>query len=643
MTEGRGTIDRSKAVGRVVVVTDRRGAAEAYAEVVGATHPGDGYFASARYVVTWTTGNLFELPKPEQLEPSWRNWELRALPLVPQAYPLALRSGARDQFERVRALLSASETGLVVAATAASREGELAFRWLYAASGCRKPVRRVWLTQLTASSIRAGLRAAQPLHAFDALAHAAQLRVEADWLFGVNCTRLYRMLTRSDVDVGRVLTPTLALVAECQLTRAAERSAPSRDLVVRVAQSDSVYTMPLSRLGSRGDSEGALVDVPERIARVHGGGLRFVGTTVETRATPAPRWFDLTSLQVAAYERWGWMGSRTLEMADRLHAVHRAITYPRTEARYVSRATARSQTFVFAELARAYGCRPGLGASVANLSPRFMRDLSPGEGEAIVPVATLPQNAEGDAQALYDLIARRWFAAFLGDHVEQVTTATFALNDEERVDMHRAVSASTTSEGWTEVEAPARRQATTPPFGAATLETSSLEVMVAHAHATASPSSRRCTEATLLAAMAGQRAAGHVKHKSHPVLGTPSTRASTVDRLVRLGYVLRNDQTELELTERGRQVLAVVHPDLQSGGLVMVVESLLRDVERGRLRPSAARAALTSLLHRVITEACARGRGTSAARGDFGTEVRRGSGPQSKQGSVQVEAQGRSR
>src|SRR5882724_3050992 len=201
----------------VAVVAEKPSVGRDLANVLGATRRGDGTLSGNGYVVTWAIGHLVGLAEPEGIRAEWRRWRREDLPMLPERWPLTVFAATRPQFEIVRRVINAPDVESVICATDAGREGELIFRLIYEAAGCRRPVSRLWISSLTESAIREGLRRLRPARDYDDLANAALGRSRADWLVGMNLSRAYGLALDAPLSVGRVQTPTLAMLVEREL------------------------------------------------------------------------------------------------------------------------------------------------------------------------------------------------------------------------------------------------------------------------------------------------------------------------------------------------------------------------------------------------------------------------------------------
>src|SRR5205809_3584745 len=203
--------------GTIAVLAEKPSVARDIARVLGATSPGDGYQHGNGYVITWAIGHLAALAQPHEIHPQWRQWRRDLLPMLPDHWPLVVYEKTKDQFEVVRKILNSPRISRVVCATDAGREGELIFRYIYEAAQCEKPFSRLWISSLTPDAIRKGLAALRPGSDYDPLADAARGRSRADWLVGMNLSRAYSLAGSEELSVGRVQTPTLAMVVEREL------------------------------------------------------------------------------------------------------------------------------------------------------------------------------------------------------------------------------------------------------------------------------------------------------------------------------------------------------------------------------------------------------------------------------------------
>ncbi|AUX42718.1 ATP-dependent DNA helicase RecQ [Sorangium cellulosum] len=455
----------------IAVVAEKPAVARDIAAVLGATRRAEGFLEGGGYVITWAIGHLVAIAEPHQIDPAWKRWRLDLLPMLPGRFPLVVLPGTRAQFEVVRKVLCRRDVERVVCATDAGREGELIFRYIYEASGCTKPVDRLWISSLTPDAIRGGLRRLRDARGYDGLADAARGRSRADWLVGMNLSRAYSLAFDQDLSVGRVQTPTLSMVVEREL--AIRRFVPEPYLEVvatfrpfreegreggagaaEVSSYKGTYfrdgELPGEKPGGAGGEKpgGAGGEKSETsparrrlppdgeearrvVERARRGEARIEAVDSESRRLPPPLLYDLTELQRHANRLYGFSAQRTLEIAQTLYERRKLISYPRTDSRHLSTEVAAT----LGAVVRAIGdegpyrglLAPGTG--VRPLGKRFVDDGKVGDHHAIIPTGARPPRAElaPDEQKIFDLVCRRLLSAWHEDHVTSITTVITAI------------------------------------------------------------------------------------------------------------------------------------------------------------------------------------------------------------------------
>src|SRR5579872_2884351 len=349
--------------GSVAVLAEKPSVARDIARVLGANTKGDGFLHGNGYVVTWAIGHLAALAQPHEIRPEWKYWRASLLPMLPSEWPLVVYEKTRDQFATVQKILNSPRFSEIVCATDAGREGELIFRYIYEAAQCGKPVSRLWISSLTPDSIRKGFDALRPGTDYDPLADAARGRSRADWLVGMNLSRAYSLAYSGDVlSVGRVQTPTLAMVVEREL---AIRNFVPEDYMEVVATfhpigtpSDNTYNgtwfrdkespQQTMRLASDGEEANRIA------ARARSGQAAIESIESQTQRMPPPLFYDLTELQRHANRLFGFSAQRTLDLAQALYERHKLLSYPRTDSRHLSKDVAETLPRVVAAIQAAY-------------------------------------------------------------------------------------------------------------------------------------------------------------------------------------------------------------------------------------------------------------------------------------------------
>ncbi len=598
----------------IVVVAEKPSVARDLARVLGAGRRAEGYLEGNGYAVTWAIGHLVALAEPQEMNPAWRGWRRDALPMFPREWPLAVLPKTRTQFAVVKRLLNARETRGVVAATDAGREGELIFRYLYEKAGCQKPVQRLWLSSLTPAAIEKGFGALKAGAAFDPLADAARGRSRADWLVGMNLTRAYSLAFgdgRTPLTVGRVQTPTLALIAERD--RAIEAFVPEayREVVATFAPEPAppgpVQTYRGTWVGA-GDHPTRLppdgAEAEAVAARVRRGTATVESVARETRRRPPPLLFDLTELQRDANRLYGFTAQKTLELAQALYEKRKLLSYPRTDSRHLSAEVAATLPEIVAAIRGPY---PGLlapGTGARPLGRRFVDDARVSDHHAIIPTATPPGSLDPASPEgrVYDLVCRRLLAAWHGDFVTSVATVITRVASADppgspvpTTDRFRSTGTVVEDPGWrvlevakppkggkAEGEEPAEGSGPLPP-GLAQGQAQRVVEVQAVAKETRPP--KPYTEALLLTAMETAGKALEDKELSDVMrergLGTPATRAAIIEGLLERGYLIRHGKA-LRATERGQRLVGLVDERVKSPAMTGEWEQRLREIERGR-------------------------------------------------------------
>ena len=597
-----------------VIVAEKPSVAREIAGVLGAGVKRDGYFETknGKRIVTWAFGHLVRYAKPDEYGEAWSGkWDMGHLPMVPDTWLLKVAAESSAQFQTVSELMNRAER--VICATDAGREGEHIFRLIYQRSCCTAPVQRLWVSSLTKEALRAGFQNLQPGANFDKLAEAAQARDKADWLVGFNLTRAYSVKHRTTCSVGRVQTPTLALVVERDrridtFTRShyyevvAHLAAGFDAVHVRPGEPDDKGRVPwVRRIDDRADADAIVTAAGKRAATVDD-----VDTRTVRRRPPAL--FDLTALQREANERFGWTAAQTLEAAQSLYEA-KVITYPRTECRYLPE-DMRPQ---LAELLESV---PHPHAALALDHLKRGRGKEPGKGyidstkltdhHAVIPTkepipATITR--DGKLGQLYALIVSRFVAIFFPDEVVEETTVRLGIGGH----LFLASGRRRVHEGWRVVEPVGREDGDggtgdvqLPALRSRqTVEVGSLEVMEKE-----SVPPKRYTDATLLGAMknAGRTLDDESQAdvlKEAGGLGTPATRASVIEGLVKRGYVVRKGKTVLS-TDKGRALVGVVSAPLRSAELTAQWEHELREVEQGNGTAAGFLAGIEALVRELL-------------------------------------------
>ncbi len=583
--------------GTTAVLAEKPSVARDIARVLGANLKGDGYLHGNGYVVTWAIGHLAALAQPHEINPAWRQWRRDTLPMLPKNWPLVVYEKTKDQFEVVRRVLSSSKVSRVVCATDAGREGELIFRYIYEAAGCDRPVNRLWISSLTPDAIRKGFDTLRSGRDYDPLADAARGRSRADWLVGMNLSRAYTLAYGEDLSVGRVQTPTLAMLVERELAirnfkpedyiEVVATFRPSANPKANAYKGTWFRTKPdESRLPIDGEESARIV------TRALTGKAAVESIKSETqRMAPLPL-YDLTELQRHANRLYAFSAQKTLDVAQALYEKHKLISYPRTDSRHLSQDIAATLPGIVKAIAGPHREHLAPGTGERPLGRRFVDDAKVTDHHAIIPTASSSNQASlpPDERKIYDLICRRLLAAWHDDYVWSVTTVITAIVNGPTTDRYHSSGTIVLQEGWKLLDVQAAKKVKDPKDSEQVLPTELAkdqpqDVLEAEAVKKRTRPPKRLTEATLLTAMETAGKTLDEKELSDAMkesgLGTPATRASIIEVLLKREYMVRNGKS-LEATDKGVHLIEVVHPEVKSPAMTGQWEAFLKRIERGK-------------------------------------------------------------
>ena len=559
-----------------VILAEKPSVAQSIAAVLGADQKKNGYLQGENDLVSWCIGHLIELAPPEIYDARYAKWRREDLPIVPSAWESVVSDGTKKQFAVLKDLLNRTDVDEVVCATDAGREGELIFRMVYEKTGCTKPVKRLWISSLEESAIREGFRALKPGSAYDALYRAALCRARADWLVGINGTRLYSRLYGTKLNVGRVMTPTLAMVAQ-------------REKEIAAFQVERFYTVQLScgfpaqsgRIKTREEAERIRASCHCKKAAVK---------QIERRQKKEkpPKLYDLTALQRDANRIYGYTAQQTLDYAQTLYEKKLA-TYPRTDSRFLTHDLRDRLPALIECVAQVLPFASGLPLAVH--TQQVIRDEKVSDHHAIIPTQNMTREALAQLpmgeRSILTLLAVRLLAATgepcetdevtvmldceghdftaKGSTVRQMGYRMFeetfrgSLGSRERKEQEYPIPPLEIGQTVGPVVATIREGQTTPP--------------------------KRYTEDTLLAAMETAGAKDAPEDAERKGLGTPATRAGTLEKLVDVGFVMRKGEQKAKTlypTEKAAALIAVLPENLRSPMMTAQWEQRLKRIEHGQ-------------------------------------------------------------
>ncbi len=531
------------------------------------------------YIVTWALGHLVSLKEPDELDERYRRWRMDDLPILPEDIPLKVLPATRSQFAIVKNWMNDKDTSEVICATDAAREGELIFRYIYRMAGCKKPVRRLWISSMTDAAIRKGFEELRPASDYDALFESARCRSLADWLVGMNASRAFTLRYGALLPMGRVQTPTLALLVKRDREIAAFVPQDYWEVRADFGDFEGLYYDPETRQSRAATKEQA--DKIKREAQGKEGAV--VESRRERKRVPPPQLFDLTTLQREANRRFGFSADKTLKLAQTLYERHKAITYPRTDSRCLPPDMREKALNALRHLPPQY--HPLLKAPAFDPhmdSKRFYDASKVSDHHAIIPTDHRPGALTADETALYDLIVRSLIAAHYPDYAYESARLRVAVSGHE----FRADGAVPMDMGWRAVLSPTEKKAATPLPDVREGETRVAQKVSARKKQTKPP--EKLNDASLLSLMehAGQELEDEElrERMKSSGLGTPATRAAPIERLIEVGLAERAGKNIVS-TEKGRKLIAVAPEQIASAATTGKWEKALNDMA---VNPDAA-------------------------------------------------------
>ena len=560
-----------------VCVAEKPSVAKEIADIVGAKSRHDGYFEGNGYQVTWTYGHLCTLKEPHEYTDQWKQWTLRSLPMIPARFGIKLipDRGIEKQFGIIESLMSKAE--VVINCGDAGQEGELIQRWVMQKAACKCPVYRLWISSLTEESIREGFQNLKPQAEFDSLYYAGLSRAIGDWLLGMNATRLYTLKygqNRQVLSIGRVQTPTLALIVNRQLE--IEHFVPQPYWELKTVYRDTTFSVTKGRFQSEEEGQDFLQKIE---------GFPFTVTDVITKQgkEAPPRLFDLTSLQVECNKKYSYSAENTLKIIQSLYE-KKVTTYPRVDTTFLSDDIYPKVPGILAALVDYQPLTAPFQTGKIPKSKKVFDNSKVTDHHAIIPTNVKAVNLTTEERKVYDLVARRFIAAFYPDCLIANTTVLGEVNQIE----FKATGKQILSPGWRivfgkEEENSDENESTLPAFtkGESGPHTPSL------AEKWTQPP-KLYTEATLLRAMetAGKLVEDEELRDAlkENGIGRPSTRAAIIETLFKRHYI-RKERKNLIATQTGIELIGTIRDELlKSAELTGIWENKLRKIERNEYR-----------------------------------------------------------
>ena len=581
-----------------LIIAEKPSVAATIAAALGAKEKKDGYIAGNGCLVSWCVGHLVQLAEAAAYGEQYKKWSYDSLPILPQEWQYAVASDKGKQFKILKDLMHRADVSEVVNACDAGREGELIFRFVYDVAGCKKPMRRLWISSMEESAIKAGFASLKDGKEYDPLYSSALCRAKADWIIGINMTRLFSCLYGKTLNVGRVQTPTLKMLVD-------------RDAAITTFKKEKYYHVRLSLSGVEAAS--AKIHAADEAGNLKAAceAAQAVCTSVtrEKKTVAPPKLFDLTSLQREANRIYGYTAKQTLDLAQALYE-KKLLTYPRTDSSYLTDDMSGTAAQIAALLA---GKLPFMqGADFTPEISRLLDSKKVSDHHAIIPTMEL---AKADLAALPEserniltLAGARLLMACAEPHIFEAVTAVFSCAGQEFTAKGKTVLA----EGWKGLErrfmATLKKKADTeddeenalsldvPPFAEG--QTFDNPQAAVTEHFTTPPKPHN--EASLLSAM--ERAGNEETDPDaeRRGLGTPATRAAIIEKLVKGGFVERKGK-QLIPTKNGIELVCVLPEVLTSPQLTADWENNLTQIAKGNADPDSFMTGIETMTRELVS------------------------------------------
>ena len=556
-----------------LVIAEKPSVAQSIAKVLGCTDKQDGYLSGGGYLVSWCVGHLVELAEPETYDSKYETWKKEDLPIIPDVFQYQVTAATRKQFKVLKDLLHRDDVDCVTNACDAGREGELIFRLVYDEAKCNKPMKRLWISSMEDEAIRDGFAGLKDGQEYDRLYEAALCRERADWIVGINATRLFSSLYGQTLNVVRVMTPTLALTV-------------AREAEIRAFRPEDFYTVILSTeigdLGSKRFSDRE--EAKELLIKCTlTGKLTITKAEKKEKQEKAPALFDLTSLQREANKRLGYTAQQTLDYTQSLYE-KKLVSYPRTDSRYLTDDMEASLPNLIAKAEKVSGLKP----TEVQDHHCVINSKKVTDHHAIIPTASvdkadLSELPNGEREVL-KLIATRLLEAVSSPCIY----AEAVLEGECASERFTSKGKSVIDAGWKGV-AKISEKKKDDPDDTALGDISSLhegdEIKITQAGVKAGKTTppKSYTEDTLLSAMEKAGSDETPDEAERKGLGTPATRAGIIEKLVRIGFIERKGDKKTKYlvpTHKGEMLITVIPEAIQSASMTAEWEQKLLEVEK---------------------------------------------------------------
>lgn len=580
-----------------LVITEKPSVAQTVAKVIGAYKREDGFIEGSGYIVSWCVGHLVELAQPQDYDEKYEKWRFADLPILPETWKTVVSSATKKQYGVLKKLMHREDVDAVINACDAGREGEAIFRLVYEKAGCKKPMLRLWISSMEDTAIKAGFDNLRPGSEYDRLYNAASCRNKADWLVGINGTRLFTTQYGKKITVGRVQTPTLAMLVE----RKGQIENFTKEAYYKVHISGEGYKLTAEEQMDNAAAKALAERVNQKTATI---------TKAEsiTKSTKPPKLYDLTTLQREANRYYGYTAKQTLDYTQKLYEA-KLVTYPRTDSQYLTEdmegSTLAIVSALYSQMPFAVNAdfTPNICHAVDNKKVSDHHAIIPTMGSTTAEIKSLSI----EERAVYYLIAQRLLCA----SAEPMRYMERSITAECEGATFTAKGKTILHKGWTAIEEAFSSFATAKkkkdeedetviiPENAKEGKTIKNVKSDVTEHFTSPP--KPYTEDTLLSAMERAGNKEFDKDTEKKGLGTPATRASIIEKLVSAGYATRKGK-QITASDDAVNMIEILPNVVTSPMLTAEWENKLLQMEKGLISESAFMDSITELVNKLITD-----------------------------------------
>jgi DNA topoisomerase III len=569
-------------MGKILVIAEKPSVAQDIAKVLGCRAKGEGCLIGDKYIITWAVGHLIMLCQPDEYDAKYKRWSFDTLPIIPDKMKLKTNTKTKKQYDVIKKLMQSSDVESLICATDSGREGELIFRYIYDHAKCKKPFMRLWISSMTDEAIKEGFSKLKPGREYDNLYYSAKCRSEADWLVGMNASRAFTVKYNALLSIGRVQTPTLAILAQRQ--QEIKKFVPKTYYEVNASFGE--YNGTWINKETKETKISKKEEAEEIASKVKGKEGIVSNVQNEEKKQPPPLLYDLTELQREANKSYGFSAKKTLSIAQDLYEKRKLITYPRTDSRYLSKDMIPKLNQILGKINKeAYGKYIDYVASLPKLpiSKRIVDDTKVSDHHAIIPTESgaKAKGLSDDESKIYDLIVRRFLSVFYPEYKYMMTNITTEVEGESFISKGKTII----QKGWTELNLKENKKDEEQRLPK--LDNGD-KVNVAESKVLEKKTQppKPYNEASLLSAMENAGRLVEDEELKEQLkdggLGTPATRAAIIERLIEVGYITRKGK-ELNVTEKGIKLIEVVPDEIKSPEMTGKWEKGLSSISKGKL------------------------------------------------------------